>query len=135
MDVCVIGRGLTAGLPISIVLQRCNATITNCHSKTINIKEKAQKAQIFISAIGKSNYFKREFISDDAIVIDIGINYIENMNGTRTITGDVDFEDCLIKSSFITPVPGGAGRMTVIMIIKNLLKAWCMDNNIDLNKF
>lgn len=133
-DVCILGRGLTAGLPLSILMQKCNATITLCHSKTKNIEDKMKNADILISAVGKKNLVGVDNIKEESILIDVGINVTVDSEGKKKISGDMDFESMLDKTKYMTPVPGGVGKMTVVMLLKNVLKAWGTINNIDLNK-
>lgn len=135
IDLCgkncvIIGRGLTVGTPLSILLSKntinCNATVTLCHSKTENIVEYTSKADILISAVGKYKFIKDYMVKDGAVVIDVGISRIKDeskKNGERVV-GDVDFEKVKNKCNFITPVPGGVGPMTIAGLILNLLKAY-----------
>lgn len=132
LDVTVIGRGLTAGLPLSILMQKCNATVTLCHSKTKHLKSKCETSDIVISAVGKTNLIGGEDIKDQSIIVDVGINVEFDENGNKLITGDVDFTSSLNKVKYITPVPGGVGKMTVIMLLKNVIKAWSVLNKINL---
>ena len=117
--VVVLGRSNIVGRPLIPLLLQRDATITICHSKTINLPEVTRKADIIISAIGKPNYVKREFIGNGAVVIDVGINRVDGK-----ITGDVSFDDVKNVASFITPVPGGVGPMTIAMLMHNTLKAY-----------
>lgn len=135
LDVCVVGRGLTAGLPISILMQKCNGTVTLCHSLTskANIDKKLGDADIIISAVGKKNLLTAPQIKRDSIIIDVGINVeIDPVSKIKQVYGDVDFNACVEKAKFITPVPGGVGKMTVVMLIKNVIKSWVIANNVDL---
>ena len=117
--VVVLGRSNIVGRPLIPLLLQRDATITICHSKTINLPEVTRKADIIISAIGKPNYVQREFIGNGAVVIDVGINRVDGK-----ITGDVSFDDVKNVASFITPVPGGVGPMTIAMLMHNTLKAY-----------
>lgn len=133
LDVTIIGRGLTAGLPLSILMQICHGTVTVCHSKTRNIRNKCENADILISAVGKSMMISKDYVKPDCIVIDVGIN-VEKVDGKHNqITGDVEFDEVIDVVKYITPVPGGVGKMTVIMLLKNVLKAWSKLNNLNLN--
>jgi 5,10-methylene-tetrahydrofolate dehydrogenase/methenyl tetrahydrofolate cyclohydrolase len=134
--VTILGQGLSAGLPISKLLEKCNCIVNRCDIMTSShlTKKKCLEADILISAVGKSNLINREYIKDDAIVIDVGINYIFDKQGNKFLTGDVDFYDVIDKVKFISPVPGGVGRMTVMMLFKNVIKAWANINKIDLKK-
>lgn len=96
-----------------------NATVTVCHSKTQNLAQKAKEADILISAIGKAQFVTADMVKENAVVIDVGINRLEN----GKITGDVDFENVKEKASYITPVPGGVGPMTIAMLMNNVIKA------------
>jgi 5,10-methylene-tetrahydrofolate dehydrogenase/methenyl tetrahydrofolate cyclohydrolase len=135
LDVTVLGRGLTAGLPLSILMQKCNGTVTLCHSKTQNLKSKCEEADILISAVGKSNLVSRHLVKDGSIVVDVGINVNFDEEGNKLISGDVEFDDVVEKVKYITPVPGGVGKMTVIMLLKNVVKAWGAINQINLKEF
>lgn len=111
----VLGRSDTVGKPMALLLLNANATVTVCHSKTKNLKEICKTADILVSAIGKAKFVTADMVKDGAIVIDIGINRGEN----GKICGDVDFENVAEKTSFITPVPGGVGPMTITMLMYN----------------
>jgi methylenetetrahydrofolate dehydrogenase (NADP+)/methenyltetrahydrofolate cyclohydrolase len=134
LDVTVLGRGLTAGLPLSNLMQKCDATVTLCHSKTQNLDEKCRRADILISAVGKHKLISRDDVKEGSIVVDVGINVAFDEQGNKTITGDVDFDSIVDKVKYITPVPGGIGKMTVIMLLKNVIKAWGVINKIDFHK-
>jgi 5,10-methylene-tetrahydrofolate dehydrogenase/methenyl tetrahydrofolate cyclohydrolase len=126
-NVTVIGRGLTAGLPISLIIQKCNGTVTLCHSKTRDLKENCINADIIISAVGKKNLILDDMVKDECIIIDVAINIDED-----TICGDVDFDRIIKKAKYITPVPGGVGKMTVFMLLKNVIKTWSKINSLNL---
>ena len=96
-----------------------NATVTVCHSRTKNIAEITRNADILIAAIGKTKFVTEDMVKDDVVVIDVGINRMED----GTLCGDVDFENVSKKASYITPVPGGVGPMTIAMLIYNVVKA------------
>ncbi len=115
----VLGRSDTVGKPMALLLLNANATVTVCHSKTKNLTEICKTADVLVSAIGKANFVKKEMIKDGAIVIDVGMNRDEN----GKLCGDVDFSDVSEKASYITPVPGGVGPMTITMLLYNTLKA------------
>ena len=125
----VIGRSNIVGGPISILLSQKsnpgNCTVTLTHSKTKNIEAEIQKADIIIAAIGIPLFVKAEMVKQGAIIIDVGINRVENVNSKSgfSLVGDVDFENVKDKCSFITPVPGGVGPMTVTALMINTLKA------------
>jgi methylenetetrahydrofolate dehydrogenase (NADP+)/methenyltetrahydrofolate cyclohydrolase len=95
-----------------------NATVTVCHSRTKNLKEVCKTADILVAAIGKPKFITEDMVKDDAVVVDVGINRVDGK-----LVGDVDFENVSKKVSFITPVPGGVGPMTMAMLMKNVLKA------------
>lgn len=119
-DVVVIGRSNIVGKPMMALLVNEGATVTICNSKTKNIEEKTQKADIVIVAVGKAKFLKKHMIKKEAIVVDVGINRDEK----NKICGDVDFEDVKEKVSYITPVPGGVGPMTIAMLLNNTFKAF-----------
>jgi methylenetetrahydrofolate dehydrogenase (NADP+)/methenyltetrahydrofolate cyclohydrolase len=125
----VIGRSHIVGRPMSILMGRKgwpgNSTVTLTHSHTKNITQITSQADIIISALGVPNFLKAEMIKDDAVVIDVGITRVADDTKEKGyyITGDVDFENVSKKASFITPVPGGVGPMTIAMLLKNTLLA------------
>jgi methylenetetrahydrofolate dehydrogenase (NADP+)/methenyltetrahydrofolate cyclohydrolase len=125
----VIGRSHIVGRPMSILMGRKgfpgNSTVTLTHSHTKNINQITSQADIIITALGVPNYLKAEMIKDDAVIIDVGITRVidESTEKGYRITGDVDFENVSKKASFITPVPGGVGPMTIAMLLKNTLLA------------
>lgn len=116
-DVVIIGRSNIVGKPVGCLFLLENATVTICHSRTQNLPEICKKADILVVAIGSKQFVKRNFIKKDAVVIDVGINRDENNH----VVGDVDFEDVKDLVSYITPVPGGVGPMTVMMLMNNLI--------------
>lgn len=115
----VIGRSNIVGKPVSLLLQRENATVTMCHSRTANMKELTQQADVLVVAIGRANFVDASFIKPGAVVIDVGMNRLEN----GKLAGDVDFESAKEVSGPITPVPGGVGPMTITMLMQNTLVA------------
>lgn len=115
----IIGRSNIVGKPMAALLLERNATVTICHSKTQNLAEITSKADILVVAIGKSKFITADMIKDGAVVIDVGINRDEN----GKLCGDVDFEDVVNKTAFLTPVPGGVGPMTISILMKNTLTA------------
>ncbi|MDX1278615.1 bifunctional 5,10-methylenetetrahydrofolate dehydrogenase/5,10-methenyltetrahydrofolate cyclohydrolase [Oceanihabitans sediminis] len=125
----VIGRSHIVGRPMSILMGRKgfpgNSTVTLTHSHTKNITQITSQADIIITALGQPNYLKAEMVKDDVVVIDVGITRVPDENAPKgyVITGDVDFENVSKKASFITPVPGGVGPMTIAMLLKNTLLA------------
>ena len=118
-NVTILGRSNIVGKPLIQCCLNKNATVTVCHSKTKDIKNHTQNADIVIAAIGKSKFVTKDMIKKDAIVIDVGINRGED----GKLTGDVDFENVYDKASYITPVPGGVGPMTIAMLMNNVIKA------------
>ena len=119
-DAVVIGRSNIVGKPIAMLLMRKNATVTICHSKTKNIKEVCKRADILVVAIGRANFVTEDMVKEGAVVIDVGINRLEN----GKLAGDVDYENVKNKVSFITPVPGGVGPMTIAMLMQNTLDSY-----------
>ena len=124
IDICgrecvVVGRSNIVGKPMSMLLLHANGTVTVCHSRTKNLAEKTKNADILVAAVGIPNFITGDMIKEGAVVIDVGINRLEN----GKLTGDVDFESAVEKASAITPVPGGVGPMTIAMLMKNTLKA------------
>ncbi len=115
----VVGRSNIVGKPLAQMLLRKNATVTIAHSKTKNLKDITKNADILVSAIGQPGFIKEEMVAEGAIVIDVGINRI---NGK--LSGDIDFENVKNKTSFITPVPGGVGPMTIAMLMQNTLELY-----------
>lgn len=118
-NVTIIGRSNIVGKPLIQCCLNKNATVTVCHSKTKDLKQHTQNADVVIAAIGKSKFVTSDMIKPGAVVIDVGINRSEDGN----ITGDVDFESVYNKASYITPVPGGVGPMTIAMLMNNVIKA------------
>ncbi|MNY49265.1 Bifunctional protein FolD protein [compost metagenome] len=123
----VVGRSNIVGSPMSILMARNanpgNCTVTLTHSKTTNLKELALQADIIVAAIGKKNFVTADMVKPGAIIIDVGINR-ETSDQTKSgykLYGDVDFENVAPKSSWITPVPGGVGLMTIVGLLKNTL--------------
>ena len=125
-NVVILGRSNIVGKPLIHCCLNKNATVTTCHSKTKNLKEISKNADILISAIGKSNFVTADMVKENAVVIDVGINRLEN----GKITGDVDFENVKDKVDYITPVPGGVGPMTIAMLMNNVIKSTKRQNGI-----
>lgn len=115
----VIGRSNIVGKPMLQCLLSKDATVTICHSKTQNLEEVVRRADIVIAAIGKPNFVTGNMIKEGAVVIDVGINRLED----GSLCGDVNYEEASQKASYITPVPGGVGPMTVAMLVENVVKA------------
>ena len=118
-DAVIVGRSNIVGKPVALMLLRRNATVTLCHSKTKDLGEKVSRADIVIAAIGKEAFIKGEWIKEGSVVIDVGIN----RRPDGTLAGDVDFEGAALRASFITPVPGGVGPMTIAMLLRNTVEA------------
>lgn len=128
----VVGRSLIVGKPAALLLmsKNLNATVTLCHSRTSDLAEILRRADIVVAALGKPRFITAEMVKPGAVVIDVGINRVPDAtrkSGYRLV-GDVDFENVAPKCSFITPVPGGVGPMTVAMLMKNTLAA-CLRQN------
>ena len=127
--VVIIGRSNIVGTPLSILLSRNNefgnATVTLTHSHTADLREVCRQADVLIAAIGKPRFIKADMIKSNAIIIDVGINRIKDheKKSGYSLIGDVDFEDVAPKSSYISPVPGGVGLMTIAALLKNTFKA------------
>lgn len=120
----IAGRSNIVGKPLSLLLLEKNATVTICHSRTKNLKELASQADILIAAIGKPKFITQDFVKKGAVVIDVGINRDEN----GKLVGDVDFANVEPKASYITPVPGGVGPMTIAMLLQNTLNLYKLQN-------
>ncbi len=129
-EVVVVGRSNIVGTPMSLLLSRKgypgDATVTLCHSRTKDIKAHTLRADILIAAIGSPEFIKADMVKEGAVVIDVGINRVDDENAPRgyRLAGDVDFKGVEPKASWITPVPGGVGQLTVIALLMNTLKAY-----------
>ena len=121
----VIGRSNIVGKPMSMLLLHKNGTVTVCHSRTKNLKEVTLRADILVAAVGKAEFVTADMVKQGAVVIDVGMNRKDGK-----LCGDVKFDEVSEKASFITPVPGGVGPMTIGMLMKNTLKAAKLHNNI-----
>lgn len=115
----VIGRSNIVGKPMAMLLLQNSGTVTVCHSKTQNLAEVTRRADILVAAVGKANFVTADMVKDGAVVIDVGMN----RNAEGKLCGDVDFDGVKDKCSFITPVPGGVGPMTITMLLNNTLTA------------
>ncbi len=118
-DCVVIGRSNIVGKPQAMLLLHANGTVQICHSKTKDLAKKTAEADILVVAIGRAKFVTGDMIKDGAVVIDVGMNRDEN----GKLCGDVDFDSCVDKASYITPVPGGVGPMTITMLMQNTLSA------------
>lgn len=128
----VIGRSNIVGKPMAMLLLRENGTVTVCHSRTKDLKQVAKRADILVVAIGKPKMITKEYVKDQAVVIDVGIHRLTEeeaaKNGGKKLCGDVDYEEVAPICSTITPVPGGVGPMTIAMLMKNCLTAYEFQN-------
>ncbi len=132
----VIGRSNIVGRPVSILLSSNqtygNATVTLCHSHTPNLKELSLQADILVAALGKPGFVTGDMVKNDAVVIDVGITRVQDATAKKgfRIRGDVNFDEVSSKASYITPVPGGVGVMTIAALLKNTMHAYLMRNNL-----
>lgn len=120
----VIGRSILVGKPMMNLLINANATVTLCHSKTKDLAKVTKKADVLVVAIGKKHFITRDMVKKGAVVIDVGINRVDGK-----LYGDVNYDDVYSKVKKITPVPGGVGPMTVVMLMKNVIEAYEKQNN------
>jgi methylenetetrahydrofolate dehydrogenase (NADP+) / methenyltetrahydrofolate cyclohydrolase len=134
--VVVLGRSRIVGRPLSLILSQkaphANATVTVCHSRSANLAEICRSADILVAAIGAPRFVKADMVRDGAVVIDVGINRVEDPaaeKGYRNV-GDVDFDAVMLKAALITPVPGGVGPMTIAMLMHNTVRAAKMRHGI-----
>ena len=123
----VVGRSNIVGKPMAMLLLHRNSTVTICHSRTRNLAEVCAGADILVSAVGKPHFIRADMVKDGAVVIDVGMNHDEN----GKLCGDVEFAEVEPKASYITPVPGGVGPMTITMLLKNTLHAAKLMNHLD----
>ncbi len=121
----VVGRSNIVGKPMSMLLLHKNGTVTICHSKTKNLKEVCLTADILVAAVGRANFITADMVKEGAVVIDVGINRLQN----GKLCGDVSFEEVKEKASYITPVPGGVGPMTIATLMQNTLTAFIKQNS------
>ncbi len=122
----VVGRSMVVGKPLAMLLLDKNATVTICHSRTQDLPGVCRQAEVVIAAVGRAEMVTGDFISDGAVVIDVGIN----VNAEGKLCGDVKFDDCVDKASMITPVPAGVGSVTTSVLAKHVVKACKQINNI-----
>jgi methylenetetrahydrofolate dehydrogenase (NADP+)/methenyltetrahydrofolate cyclohydrolase len=115
----VLGRSTLVGKPIAMMLLEKHATVTIAHSRTENLADRVRESDIVVAAVGRPNLVRGEWVKEGAVVIDVGINRLDD----GTLTGDVDFEGAKARASFITPVPGGVGPMTIAMLLSNTIDA------------
>lgn len=117
--VVILGRSILVGKPLGLMFLAANATVTLCHSHTEDLKNETQKADILVSGIGKPHFVTQDMVSQNTVVIDVGISRVDGK-----IVGDVDFENVKAKASFLTPVPGGVGPMTIACLMENTYLLW-----------
>jgi methylenetetrahydrofolate dehydrogenase (NADP+)/methenyltetrahydrofolate cyclohydrolase len=117
-EAVVIGSGNMVGKPVALLLMRENATVTTCHSVTRDLPEVSRRADILVAAIGRAKGITADFVKEGAVVIDAGVNRLDDK-----LVGDVDFEPVSQKAGWITPVPGGVGPLTIAMLMQNTLRA------------
>ena len=118
-EAVVVGRSNIVGKPMAFLLLAQNATVTMCHSRTKDLPSVTRRADVLIAAIGKPRMIKADMVKEGAVIIDVGVNRLEN----GKLAGDVDFDEVAPRASYITPVPGGVGPMTIAMLMKNTLDA------------
>lgn len=118
-EVVVVGRSNIVGKPQAMLMLHANATVTICHSRTVDLPAVCRRADILVAAIGKADFFTADYVKEGAVVIDVGMN----RRADGKLTGDVDFASVESKASYITPVPGGVGPMTITMLMQNTLTA------------
>ncbi len=135
-DVVILGRSNIVGKPIAGILSQklpfANSTVTICHSRTKNLEEKLKNADAIVAAIGKPEFLKADMVKEGVVIVDVGINRVSDSSDPRgyRVVGDVDYNDIKNKASFITPVPGGVGAMTIAMLLSNTVQAFKMQNGI-----
>ena len=132
-EVCIIGRSNIVGKPLAYLMLKQNATVTICHSKTRDLKGVASRADILVAAIGRAKMIDASYVKEGAVVIDVGINRVETAGGGYETCGDCDFESVSKKASYITPVPGGVGPMTIAMLLYNTLYNYVLMKKVDLD--
>ena len=118
-EAVVVGRSNIVGKPMAMLLLQQNCTVTMCHSRTADLAAHTRRADVLVAAVGKAHFITADMVKPGAIVIDVGINRLEN----GKVVGDVDFENVKEVAGFITPVPGGVGRMTITMLLENTVEA------------
>ena len=124
-NVVIVGRSLVVGKPLAMLMLAKNATVTVCHSKTADLKTVCKTADILVAAVGRAKMITADYISEGAVVVDVGINQDENGN----MCGDVDFESILPAAGAVTPVPGGVGSITTSVLAKHIVEAVKMNLN------
>ncbi len=127
----VVGRSNIVGKPMAALLLRENCTVTMAHSRTVDLPGVCRGADILVAAVGKPNFIQGDWVKPGATVIDVGINRVEDGAGGSKLVGDVDFAAASQVAGAITPVPGGVGPMTIAMLLRNTLEAFCRANRVD----
>lgn len=125
----IVGDSLLVGSPLSLYLQNRKATVTVCNSHTTELKDMVKRADLIVTSIGVANIIKGDMIKKGAIVIDAGNNMVVSLN-KRKVVGDVEFSTAMQSASYITPVPGGIGPLSVSMLMVNVMKSWKHMNHI-----
>ena len=120
----VIGRSILVGKPVALMLLEANATVTMAHSRTTDLGAICREADILVAAVGRPEMITREMVKTGAVVVDVGINRVEGQNGKSKLVGDVAFKEVAEIASYITPVPGGIGPMTVAMLLSNTVQSY-----------
>lgn len=125
LNAVVLGRSNIVGMPVALLLVRANATVTICHSRTKNLPEVCRSADVLVAAVGRAEMVRGDWVKPGAVVIDVGINRVEDATKPRgyRLTGDVCYEEAFPVAKAITPVPGGVGPLTIAMLLKNTLRA------------
>jgi methylenetetrahydrofolate dehydrogenase (NADP+)/methenyltetrahydrofolate cyclohydrolase len=121
----VLGRSNIVGMPVALLLVRANATVTICHSRTKNLKEVCRTADVLVAAVGRAEMVRGDWVKPGAVVVDVGINRVEDASRPRgyRLVGDVAYDEVKDVAGWITPVPGGVGPMTIAMLLQNTLRA------------
>jgi 5,10-methylene-tetrahydrofolate dehydrogenase/methenyl tetrahydrofolate cyclohydrolase len=124
VNAVVLGRSNIVGMPVALLLVRANATVTICHSRTKNLKEVCRAADVLIAAVGRPEMVKADWVKPGGIVIDVGINRVDDASKPRgyKLVGDVAYDEVKEVAGWITPVPGGVGPMTIAMLLQNTLR-------------
>lgn len=125
----VVGRSHLVGKPLAMMLLQKDATVTICHSKTANLPEVCRQADVLVAACGQPEMVKGSWVKAGAVVIDVGINRVEDLSGKSRLVGDVAYDEAAKTAHLITPVPGGVGPMTVAMLLSNTLRAYIVHHN------
>ncbi len=125
VNAVVLGRSNIVGMPVALLLVRANATVTICHSRTRDLAAACARADVLVAAVGRTEMVRGDWIKPGAVVIDVGINRVEDASRQRgyRLVGDVNFAEAEQKAGWITPVPGGVGPMTIAMLLRNTLRA------------